>query len=382
MNKKHFKILVVLMIICLSLISVVYATSANKNNKKNNTYKRCTHAVYSADNSNVYHYSYCNNCGRCDGRAYHNTSSPKHTGNGAYHTAYCSCGRYMGIEAHRFTSFSRYSETLHYASCGCGFSTLTSHSPTATKLNRGEIVKGRIYVSDEDLDTYHKLVCGSCGEVLGVAEHTWTRGSTLAHKCSGCAYEHSKKKDATKGLHYFNISKINILGDVAPCEVCESCLNLEFAEGSKLPTLPKKEEYTMVGNPNPMREVTISSDETIKCNYMPINEAGELIELNDEFLKVRGYTQGNYYSHYSKLAGSALSNITQRVEYVDGGLVANITNDLSALGGLGGYNIDAKNQVISNMENTVWGNENLGRIDMFAVSTVVSQLRRFCNRFN
>lgn len=122
------------------------------------------------------------------------------------------------------------------------------------------------------MDLYHKMVCDYCGEKTGVATHTWTGGNTSPHKCSGCSYVHSKKDDATKGRHYFILDKIRTAGLVVACDVCKEYLRLTYPSDSTLSKLPKKEEYTMVGNPNPMKEVVLDTDQKIKCNFMPINE--------------------------------------------------------------------------------------------------------------
>ena len=44
---------------------------------------------------------------------------------------------------------------------------------------------------------------------------------------------------------------------------------------------------------------------------------GEIIMLDEQYLQVRAYTNGNYYSHYAKLIGAELSEITDRVQYIE-----------------------------------------------------------------
>ncbi len=308
----------------------------------------CTHKVYETDETSKYHYYYCDKCGECNKRV-----------------------------AHTF-SYSRYNANYHKAYCSCGYVKYLSHSSSAYKLSDGETVKGTTYSGTETLDKYHKMVCNVCGEVTGVAEHTWTGGNTSAHKCSGCGYYHSKKNDATKGRHYFNIEKIRKAGNVTFCEVCNQYLKLTYSSDSKLTELPKKEEYTMVGNPNPMKEVTLDTDQKIICNFMPINEDGEIIMLDEQYLKVRAYTNGNYYSHYSKLIGNELSKITDRVQYIeDSGTIDYIAKELSSMGALGGYNEEKKQEIINNLEQIIKDDETLTAMDLYAVTGVVSKLGDF-----
>lgn len=298
-------------------------------------------------------------------------------GNGTYHTAYCSCGRNLGNKYHSY-SYSKYDDTYHTATCGCGYSALKTHNPSPKKISDGETVKGTTYSGIEALDTYHKMVCSSCSEVTGVEEHDWSGGNTSAHKCSGCSYIHSKVNDSTGGLHYFELDKIRILGEVEPCKVCGEYLILEYSDDSILDTLPKKEEYTMVGNPNPMQEVSIDTDQKIVSNFMPINENGEIILLDETYLRVRSYTNGNYYNHYSKLIGLELSKITDRVQYMeDSGTIEYIASELSSFGALGGYNEEKKQEIIDNVTQMIENDPNLNFLDVYSITTVVSKLGDF-----
>ncbi|MBQ8299110.1 MAG: hypothetical protein IJX99_04480 [Clostridia bacterium] len=214
--------------------------------------------------------------------------------------------------------------------------------------------------------------------MTGVEAHKWTGGNTTAHKCSGCSYTHSKANDATKGLHYFNLDKIRVLGDVSPCAVCGEYLKLEYSSDSILDTLPKKEEYTMIGNPNPMEEVTLDTDQKIVSNFMPIDENGEIILLEEIYLRVRSYTNGNYYRHYSKLIGNELSKITDRVQYMEeSGTIDYIANELSSFGALGGYNEAKKQEIVDNVTQMVKDDPNLNFLDVYAITTVVSKLGDF-----
>lgn len=283
----------------------------------------------------------------------------------------------MGNRSHSF-SYSKYNDTYHKVTCGCGYSALRRHNLLPNKLKNGETVRDISYSGTEVLDTYHKMVCSSCGEVTGVEEHKWTGGNTTAHKCGGCTYTHSKVNDATKGLHYFELEKIRLLGNVSPCVVCGEYLTLKYSNDSILDTLPKKEEYTMVGNPNPMKEVTINTDQKIVSNFMPINEDGEVILIDEVFLRVRAYTNGNYYTHYSMLAGNELSKITGRVKYIeDSSTIDYIAKELSSLGALGGYNESKKQEIIDNVTKMAKTDPDLNIIDIYAITTVVSKLGDF-----
>ncbi len=369
--KKHIKgILITLILIMTSLVIVSYASSTDKG---------CTHKVYSTSSPSKYHYSYCKKCGKCNKRTRHSISEIRNYGNGTYHTAYCSCGYYMGRKKHSFSSFSKYNSDYHYASCSCGYTGLKKHNGSSkVKITLGETILGTTYSSVEDIDLYHRVDCGQCGEILGVEEHTWSGGDTTAHRCSSCSYEHSKKDDATKGLHYFDLDKISKVGDVANCEVCGEALHLKYSSDSDLPKLPKKEEYTMVGNPNPMEEVEINKDQKIISNFMPLNEDGEIIPLNEDFLRVRTYTHGNYFRHYSKLVGEQLSDITGRVNYTESKeTLEYITNKLSELEALGGYNESQKIEIVNDINNVIKNDPSIGYIDTYAVTTVISQLGDF-----
>ena len=353
---------------------VSYATTSTSTGATNTV---CTHKVYTTNEPATYHYSYCPICKKCNGKTRHSVSKVISYGSDEYHLAYCSCGKSMGVKKHYFLSYTRYTDTQHKAKCSCGYVGIRNHNGSSVMLKSGETINGITYSSTEDLDTYHKVVCTGCGEVMGVEKHNWTGGNTSAHTCSSCSYVHSKKNDATKGLHYFDIEKIRFAGDVTPCVVCGEYLHLSYTSNSKLPKLPKKEEYTMVGNPNPMKEKSISQDETIKCNFMPINKDGKLIPIDENCLKVRSYTNGNYYSHYSKLIGKELGKITDKVDYLDEATLNQITTKLSEFGALGGYNEEAKEQIVKELENEISSNSNLNFINAYQVSTVISQLGDF-----
>ena len=367
-----------LFIISLFLFGIQFSNNTILATSTTSKTSTCTHTVYSTGSPSTYHYTYCKTCGKCKKRTRHSVSRIVNTEDSSGHKTYCSCGRYLGIESHSYYSYSKYKEAYHKAKCSCGYVGLEVHSPVAKEIKAGETVKGTTYSTTEDLDTYHKLVCTKCDEKVGVTEHTWARGNTLAHRCSGCGRVHSKKNDATKGLHYFNIEKISYLGNVAVCEVCSAILKLEYTSDSILPTLPKKEEYTMVGNPNPMQEVSLETDQKIKSNYMPINENGEVIPIDENALRVRTYTHGNYYRHYSKLMGEKLSNISDRVKYLkDSGTVDYIAGKLSELGALGGYNESKKEEVIQDIQQFIKEDANLRWLDTYAVAGVISQLGDF-----
>ena len=309
----------------------------------------CTHTVYEDDNPAKYHYTYCDSCGKCKSRS----------------------------TSHPFT-YSKYNDTYHKATCSCGYTTYKYHTSSAYQLTDGESVNGNVYSGNDDLDNYHKTKCTLCYQVTGVEKHTWSGGNTTAHKCSSCNRVHSKKNDATKGLHYFNIEKIRKAGDVAACVVCKKYLTLTYASDSILAELPKKEEYTMIGNPTPMEEMTLDKDQIIEVNFMPINEDGELIPLEELFLKVRAYTNGNYYSHYSKLIGEELSQITDRVKYIeDSETIDYIVTELSSMGALGGYNEDKKQEILDNVTQMVADDSKLTHSDLYAITTVVSKLGDF-----
>lgn len=100
--------------------------------------------------------------------------------------------------------------------------------------------------------------------------------------------------------------------------------------------------------------------------------------LDENYLKVRAYTNGNYYSHYSKLMGAELSKITDRVKYIeDSGTIDYIAKELSSLGGLGGYNEEIKNEIIDNVNKIAAEDKSLTEMDLYAVTTVVSKLGDF-----
>lgn len=337
--------------------------------------KKCTHTVYKNINNSKYHYTYCKICGKAKSRKVHSVSKIVNNGSTSTHLTYCSCGKYMGTESHGYVSYSRYNTTYHYATCSCGYTGLKSHNVQAKELKNGESVNGATYSGTENLDTYHKMVCRNCNTVTGVEAHNWTGGDTSAHTCSGCSYVHSKKNDATHGLHYFNLNKIRSAGDITTCVVCKAMLKLEYTSDNILSTLPKKEEYTMVGNPNPMLEKSITTDQKIKANFMPINENGEIIPLDDLMLRVRSYKHGNYYAHYSKLIGGTSSLLSDKIKYLeDSGMIEYITNELN---NLNSNNEEVTNQVLSNINNKIKNDPNLGFIDTYALTTVISQLGDF-----
>ena len=315
------------------------------------TTKKCTHTVYTSLDKSTYHYT------KCD-----------------------ICGKYKSRQKHSF-QYAKYSTFYHKVTCSnssCSYLAYKSHANLSdVSLTKGEKVAGTTYGSVSDLDTYHKLVCDDCGEKTGVSEHVWTGGDTSAHKCSGCGYVHSKANDATKGRHYFDIEKINIAGNVAPCAVCGEYLTLEYAKSSVLSKLPKKEEYTMVGNPNPMKEVKLDTDQKIVTNFMPINEAGTVIPLDENALKVRLYTHGNYFNHYAKLNNN-LSDIAEKVNYFKNNHVAEfITNKVNELGVLGTHDESTINRIVDEVKKEVQQEDSFNFIDAAAVSYVISQLGDF-----
>lgn len=105
---------------------------------------------------------------------------------------------------------------------------------------------------------------------------------------------------------------------------------------------------------------------------------GEIIPLDEQALRVRTYTHGNYYSHYSKLMGKELSNISDRVKYLnDSGTVDYISNKLSEIGALGGKKESEKEKIINEIQNYVKEDANLRWLDIRAVTGVISQLGDF-----
>lgn len=105
---------------------------------------------------------------------------------------------------------------------------------------------------------------------------------------------------------------------------------------------------------------------------------GEIIMLDEQYLKVRAYTHGNYYSHYAKLIGAELSQITDRVQYIeDSGTIDYIAKELSSLGALGGYNEEKKQEIINNVNQIAKEDDSLTVVDIAAVTTVVSKLGDF-----
>lgn len=100
--------------------------------------------------------------------------------------------------------------------------------------------------------------------------------------------------------------------------------------------------------------------------------------LDENYLRVRAYTHGNYYSHYSKLIGAELSKITDRVQYIeDSGTIDYIAKELSSMGALGGYNEERKQEIIDNVNKIAAEDESLTAMDLYAVTTVVSKLGDF-----
>lgn len=277
--------------------------------------------------------------------------------------------------------YEKYSLSYHKVTCknnNCTYKAYKTHSNTRSHvITNGEKILGITYSSTESLDKYHKLVCNNCGQIIGVAEHSWGGGDTSAHTCLECGYVHSKVNDATKGRHYFDIEKISTAGNVTKCVLCEEYLILTYEYDSTLSKLPKKEEYTMVGNPNPMKEVSLNTDQKIKTNFMPINKDGNLIPLDPNSLKVRTYTHGNYFHHYSKLNNN-LSDIAERVNYFNNNKVTNyIVKRVDELGVLGSHDETVVSQIVSEIKKEILGDDSLNIIDTLAVSYVVSQLGDF-----
>lgn len=324
MNKKY-KIIILFFTIYLTLFcsAFTYATET----------KKCTHPVYSDGDKATYHYSYCSICRKCKSRTRHYSATKRNSGNSEYHKSYCYCGRDLGYESHSYY-YEKISDNTHRGTCACGYSFVESHE--------------------------------------------WTGGNVSAHICVDCSFVHPKSKDATAGLHCFAIDKIRTLGDVAPCVVCGENLSLKFSADTVLDKLPKKEEYTMVGNPNPMKEKTISSNQKIISNFMPLNENGDLIKIDDIFLRVRSYTNGNYYRHYSKLAGAELDRVSQIVKFLgDGDEVAYIANELKRFDSLGGNNEAEKQRIVDDVTQRISDNANINFIDVMAVTNVVTKLGDF-----
>ena len=155
-------------------------------------------------------------------------------------------------------------------------------------------------------------------------------------------------------------------------------MTLKYSTESILDELPKKEEYTMVGNPDPMKEMSLDKDQIIEVNFMPLNEKGELIPIDDFFLRVREYKHGNYYSHYAKLLEKELSKITDRVQYLeDSQMLEYIASELSAMVALGEYNEAKKQEILDKVNNLVEENPNLNYSDISAIINVVSKLGDF-----
>lgn len=343
----------------------------------NATESSCTHNTYNTNLPDTYHYTYCEICNKCIKREKHAIDKKENYNDSSKHKVYCSCGYYMGTRYHNY-SYSKYNSGYHKATCGCGYSGLKAHSEAGKIISMNEIIDGAIYNDLDSIDTYHRSICGKCNEDLGVSKHDWTGGDITVHKCSTCSYIHSKSTDATQGLHYFDIEKIRVAGEVGPCVVCGKKLKLEYTDDTILTKLPKKEEYTMVGNPNPMKEVELSTDQTIKTNYMPINENGEIIPLDDLALRVRKYTNGNYFNHYSKLMGREMSSISNRIDYVDNPeTIEYIATKLSKLGTLGGYNEQEKMQIIAEVNQEIKNNPQIGWIDTYALVTLISEMGDF-----
>ena len=67
MKNKRILFLGMILLMIIFSSSINYATSSGK--------KKCTHAVYSTNNTSTYHYYYCSVCGKCNGRASHSVSS-------------------------------------------------------------------------------------------------------------------------------------------------------------------------------------------------------------------------------------------------------------------------------------------------------------------
>lgn len=100
--------------------------------------------------------------------------------------------------------------------------------------------------------------------------------------------------------------------------------------------------------------------------------------LDEQYLKVRAYINGNYYSHYAKLVGAELTDITDRIQYLeDSGTLDYIVQELSSLGALGGNNEAAKQEIINNVNQMMAEDKTLKIMDLVAVASVVSKLGDF-----
>lgn len=374
MCKKILKNLIVIYIIFLAFNLKTYATSVESGEEK----EECTHTVYSDSDTSTYHYGYCDVCGECDSRTSHYVYRYKNTGDEDTHSGYCSCGKYMGEYWHSYNTFTQYDKNNHIGECSCGYSTYLSHVDSYVSITKGEVIEGVSYNTDEQLDNNHKVICRDCDEFLRVENHKWSGGDVSPHKCSKCSYVHSKQYDATKGRHYFNLTSISSIGSIAKCQVCTEYLTLEYEKGCLLPKLPPKEKYTMIGNPKPMQEKSVDDDQYIKTNFMPINEAGEIIPLNEGSLILRSYRQGNYYTHYSKLTVKAIEKIAENLKYSKNKELLNyITKKLKSLGTLGGYNQGKKEDIIEEIINTVSGDKDLEVVDAESIINVVSKMGDF-----
>ncbi len=374
MCKKILKMLMIIFSFWVACNLPTYATSIESGDEE----EKCTHTVYSTNDSSTYHYGYCDVCGECDSRRTHYVYRYKNTGDEDTHSGYCSCGKYMGEYWHSYNSFTQYDKNNHIGECTCGHAAYLSHVDSYVSIAKGEVIEGVSYTTNEQLDNNHKVVCRDCDEFLRVENHKWSGGDTSPHKCSKCSYIHSKQYDATKGRHYFNLSSISSIGSIAKCQVCTEYLTLEYENGCLLPELPPKEKYTMIGNPNPMAEKSVNEDQYIKTNFMPINEAGEIIPLNEGSLIVRSYRQGNYYTHYSKLTVKAIEKIAENLKYSKNKELLNyITKKLKSLGTLGGYNQGKKEDIIEEIINTVSGDKDLEVVDAESIINVVSKMGDF-----
>ncbi len=309
---------------CLCIKTVIYATGSSE----------CTHKVYSTNQGAKYHYGYCDKCGKCNSRTEHYANRLKQNGEKDTHYGYCACGKYMGQYRHYYRKFEIKDDRVHIAECPCGYKTTVSHN--------------------------------------------WVGGDVSAHECEDCGHIHSKANDATKGRHFFDIDAISRIGDVADCLVCGATLTTEYAKSNVLSTLPAKEEYTMVGNPNPMKEKSVKDDQYIITNFMPINDLGEIIPLNKNSLVVRRYTLGNYYRHYSQLTVNALEMISENLKYSENQELLNyITQKLQSIGSLGGVDDSKKEEVIREIIDTVSGDKDLSVVDAESIINVVSKMGDF-----
>ena len=67
MKKNKILFLLTFILMMIFSTSIIYATSGKTS--------KCTHTVYSTNNTSTYHYYYCNICGKCNRRVVHSTNS-------------------------------------------------------------------------------------------------------------------------------------------------------------------------------------------------------------------------------------------------------------------------------------------------------------------